>query len=73
MFYCEFYEISRKTFFIEHHWSTASAEKQMLKISYLNLMRQTVPFKNISADAKVDALNETLLKSKKNKKKSQLI
>ena len=29
-------------------------------------MRQTKVFENISADAKLDALNETLLKSKKN-------
>ena len=60
MFYCEFYEISRKTFF-----ATASAEKQMLKISYLILMRQTKAFEDISADAKVDALNEALFKINK--------
>ena len=63
MFYCEFYEISRKTFF-----ATASAEKQMLKISYLILMRQTKAFENISVDAKVDSVIETLLKSLKKKK-----
>ena len=51
MFYCEFYEISRETFF-----ATASAEKQMLKISYLILMRQTKAFENVSADAKVDSV-----------------
>ena len=60
MFYCEFYEILRKTFF-----ATASAEKQMLKISYLILMRQTKAFEDISADAKVDALNEALFKINK--------
>ena len=58
MFYCEFYEISRKTFF-----ATASAEKQMLKTSYLILMRQTEASENISADAKVDSVIGTLLKS----------
>ena len=60
MFYCEFYKILWKTFF-----ATASAEKQMLKISYLILMRQTKAFEDISADAKVDALNEALFKINK--------
>ena len=36
-------------------------------------MRQTKAFENISADAKVDSVIETLLKVKKKKKKSQLI
>ena len=63
MFYCEFYKILWKTFF-----ATASAEKQMLKISYLILMRQTKAFENISVDAKVDSVIETLLKSLKKKK-----